>query len=316
MYYYYYYYGDFYSGEPDFSTFSKRVFYVLGNRKLHPWCATLGLSKGAADSIRADVIPGPGILLGIHRQERVNISWLLSGEGKPFIIDRVDTEQAFLDLFSKAMARPDGYDPKADTWARKIYLCHDKKRLLIAIAKPNATYIHRTRKNETEVKYTKWALIHGPFSEALFRLIADQFSLTKSMKSVEWFVSAMPQDAMGSMISGEYGPVVQFGDGKKQPPKASIVPVTDIEVELQPLRETLHQRVVVKEMVYNQGGSIDLMTDVAKRLELHRNMSGDLMQFEERWRVYKHIYDYCARKGVAPNEIDDSTISNFLEVLL
>ncbi|WP_067522954.1 hypothetical protein [Endozoicomonas ascidiicola] len=223
----------------------------------------MGLSKGAADSIRADVMPGPGILLGIHRQERVNLSWLLSGEGKPFIIERADTEQAFLDLFSKAMARPDGYDPKADTWARKIYLCHDKKRLLIAIAEPDATYIHKTRKSEAEVQYTKWALIYGPFSEALFRLIADQFSLTKFMKSIEWFVSAMPQDAMDSMIAGEYGPVVQFGDGKKQLPKGSIVPVADIEAELKPLRETLRQRVVVKELVYSKGGSIELLNQAA-----------------------------------------------------
>ncbi|WP_216636796.1 hypothetical protein, partial [Endozoicomonas ascidiicola] len=58
------------------------------------------------------------------------------------------------------------------------------------------------------------------------------------------------------------------------------------------------------------------MEGVARRLELHRSMSGDLTQFEERWRVYKQIYDYCTRKGVAPNEINDATISSLLEVLL
>lgn len=77
------------------NNFVKNVEYLLHDRKFHPWGASLGVSKGSVDSMKKGVIPGGEILRNICRLENVNLNWLTSGKGTPFIVCKHTSAEEF-----------------------------------------------------------------------------------------------------------------------------------------------------------------------------------------------------------------------------
>ena len=59
---------------------------MLGARRLYPWASTIGVSKGAAEKMQKGVIPGSEILRIVHLYEGVELTWLVTGRGRPFCI--------------------------------------------------------------------------------------------------------------------------------------------------------------------------------------------------------------------------------------
>lgn len=72
--------------------FMTRMNWVLGDRQKHPWGRSIGLKNSRIVSIFDGVMPQADALLMIRRAEKVNIDWLLTGEGQP-TVRREDAEQ-------------------------------------------------------------------------------------------------------------------------------------------------------------------------------------------------------------------------------
>lgn len=72
--------------------FLTRMKWVLGDRQKHPWGRTVGLKNSRIDSIFNGVLPQADALLAIREAEKVNIDWLLTGEGQP-TVRREDSDQ-------------------------------------------------------------------------------------------------------------------------------------------------------------------------------------------------------------------------------
>lgn len=65
--------------------FKERFVFLLDGRQHHTWGMMIGLTKGVIDtSYRLGRIPGPESLTQLALVERVNLTWLLSGEGAPY----------------------------------------------------------------------------------------------------------------------------------------------------------------------------------------------------------------------------------------
>lgn len=71
----------------DFYNFIERLEFILAGRKVNPWAKRLNLSSGTASRLKQNIVPGHDVLTAIMRTENASLNWLLSGSGKPFMID-------------------------------------------------------------------------------------------------------------------------------------------------------------------------------------------------------------------------------------
>ena len=85
--------------------FIERLAQVLAERKPTPWGERLGFNKSTVSRIFSGVVPGSEILNAIMRYENISLSWLLSGKGDQFLIERVQTPAEFSDFGSPYIRR-------------------------------------------------------------------------------------------------------------------------------------------------------------------------------------------------------------------
>lgn len=68
-------------------TVKDRMYFILDGRKPYVWGESIGWNRGTVDSaFRLGKAPGPRDLAILTVAERVNLSWLLVGEGPPYLV--------------------------------------------------------------------------------------------------------------------------------------------------------------------------------------------------------------------------------------
>ena len=75
-------------------TFLYRISWILGGRDKHPWGRSIGLKNSRIDSMFRGHVPQVDALERIRRAERVNLDWLISGEGAPYVIPNMRDDDA------------------------------------------------------------------------------------------------------------------------------------------------------------------------------------------------------------------------------
>lgn len=70
----------------DVSEFMARLTHVLGERKPYPWGAEVGLSRGAIHRMLQGDLPDPARLVPMARIEGLSLTWLLTGQGTPYVL--------------------------------------------------------------------------------------------------------------------------------------------------------------------------------------------------------------------------------------
>ena len=70
------------------SSFAARLEQLLEGRKPYPWGQALGISRGSINRMLQGEPPGPELLIPIQRAENVSLSWLLDGQGAPYMVTR------------------------------------------------------------------------------------------------------------------------------------------------------------------------------------------------------------------------------------
>lgn len=67
--------------------FLERMLFIADGRKPHTWGLSIGLTRGMVDGMfRRGQLPSAESLQIIATAERVNLSWLLVGEGPPYLV--------------------------------------------------------------------------------------------------------------------------------------------------------------------------------------------------------------------------------------
>lgn len=68
--------------------FFKRLQYLIpDDANLYTWLEKMGMSRGVADGLKKGSILGGESLALLFRIHRINTTWLLTGQGKPYVVD-------------------------------------------------------------------------------------------------------------------------------------------------------------------------------------------------------------------------------------
>jgi len=72
--------------EHEETTVAERITYIRGSLKKSEFCRELGIFRNTLQQWeRNKNFPGFKSLLTLHKIFKVNINWLISGEGKPYL---------------------------------------------------------------------------------------------------------------------------------------------------------------------------------------------------------------------------------------
>jgi|GEM_PF-5729367 len=85
-------------------TFFNRIEKILDGRKITPWSRNLGLGNNFAARAREGKVPGGDGLAIISKVERVSISWLLTGQGSPYLVSHFDHDAQVMEYIEELCA--------------------------------------------------------------------------------------------------------------------------------------------------------------------------------------------------------------------
>ena len=95
-------------------TFLVRLEYLAHGRDLRKWLFSLGWNRGDIDRIRNEGhIPGAAKLAALARAEKISLTWLLTGQGEPFIAGGALKLREPPARYGKLLAELDELDPAA-----------------------------------------------------------------------------------------------------------------------------------------------------------------------------------------------------------
>lgn len=85
----------------EIEAFLARLQRVLDGRKPYPWAAENGLSRGAIGRLLKGQLPDPDKLLQVIRNEGLSLSWLMTGQGTPFLFHAPATDAQAAELIGQ-----------------------------------------------------------------------------------------------------------------------------------------------------------------------------------------------------------------------
>ena len=84
-------------------SFLDRLNFLLCGRAVSTWATGLGFGNAIADRMRAGRPPAAESLTAITRAENVSLTWLLEGRGKPFLVNKVETDAEGAELIESLL---------------------------------------------------------------------------------------------------------------------------------------------------------------------------------------------------------------------
>lgn len=74
--------------------FLDRIQKIAAGRKLTPWLTSIGWIANDVTRIKTGVVPGSGKLQQLAEAESVNLNWLLTGIGTPYLVEHYETDDS------------------------------------------------------------------------------------------------------------------------------------------------------------------------------------------------------------------------------
>ena len=182
--------------------FIERLAQVLAERKPTPWGERLGFNKSTVSRIFSGVVPGSEILNAIMRYENISLSWLLSGKGDQFLIERVQTPAEFSDLLE---AHTSG-----EIW-ESIYVCNAPNGLAVILTQPGRKLDYKGK----ELDYTVIEVINGPVDSGLVEMLKGEKEIgdANACHSNVYLCQLEEQDAW-NLSNGFMGTFALLGDNE------------------------------------------------------------------------------------------------------
>lgn len=167
-------------------SFEERLNFVLKDRKQTPWGKSLGFTGASISHIfSGGRIPGPEFLNAIRRAENVNLNWLLTGEGSPYIVDYCQSADELSDYVSAML-----HD---EPWV--VYVCSHVDTTCLVLTQPGAY--------EFKGKFVDYNMIHvlvGPGDDVLANVLNDHNSDGGAV-----FVPFMTDNERKDLMAGKIG---------------------------------------------------------------------------------------------------------------
>lgn len=139
--------------------FIDRLMSVLGDRKLYPWGMALGFSSATLARLKRGNSPKGETLAMIARAENASVSWLLTGQGPPYLVHRADTDADLAALLGSYLDDED--------W--RVDMLHDVRHAVLALTQPAVI-----GEGDDAVPYTALELCAGPIGPVTANAVRDR----------------------------------------------------------------------------------------------------------------------------------------------
>lgn len=141
----------------EIEAFLARLQRVLDGRKPYPWAAANGLSRGAIGRLLKGQLPDPEKLLPLIRNEGLSLSWLMTGQGTPYLFHAPATDAQSAELIcqlSAEMGRPS---------ALIVRNAEDPQRVVVVLSE----WVHKEPSEGEPYDYRHAEVIAGPAGASL-----------------------------------------------------------------------------------------------------------------------------------------------------
>jgi transcriptional regulator with XRE-family HTH domain len=145
---------------PESEHFSNRLAHIIGPRRPYPWAQSLGITRGSINRmLNEGHIPGGDILARLAQVESCSITWLLTGQGAPYLVHRTASDAETAERLRAHLAD--------EAW--QCHVLEDGRRGVIVLAQPA-----ELGEGEEAVRYTAVELIAGPWGPETAGILAPR----------------------------------------------------------------------------------------------------------------------------------------------
>ena len=260
-------------------SFDERLNFVLKDRKQTPWGKSLGFTGASISHIfSGGRIPGPEFLQAIRRAENVNLNWLLTGEGSPYIVEYFQTADALTEHV-RAML-------KDETW--DVYVCSHEETACIALTQLGAY--------EFKGKFIDYNIAHiltGPNSDELVYELRNHHYHKRRV-----FTPLLSENEQSKIITGQLGTYELF---------------TSETALLKPSNIAIFKNEIT--FTSKEGSSTSIAFPILKeviRVVGEKEASGIVLTIEQRARIIAAIYRQISRMDL-PDPIPEQAFSAAVE---
>ncbi|SIO94678.1 transcriptional regulator [Vibrio spartinae] len=262
--------------------FDERLIFLIKERKKTPWGKSLGFTSPSITAMFNGHIPGPEFLSAIHRAENVNLNWLLTGQGQPYVVSYYQSAEALNDIVQTMLDDED--------WM--VYVCAYQKQATLVLCQPGA-YEFKGKM----VDYTITEVLVGPGSEQLADI------LRKHNERVPVFVPLLTELEREQITCGQVGTYKMFHSIEPL-----LTPLADPDISELEFGSTTPDETPV---------SLPLMRAVVRLVESSEQEAGlsNPLTTDQKSRIITAVYRQAVRLNVSPDELTSDDVETAFDVL-
>lgn len=261
--------------------FESRLAFLIKDRKKTPWGKALGFTSPSITAIFSGHVPGPEFLQAISRSENVNLNWLLTGKGQPYITN----------FFSDAESFENNIDTMLSDEKWTVYVCSLSERTILVLTQPGQYEFKGKR-----INYTLCEIMIGPGSEELAKTLRQHLRFRDIYTAYDF-----PDEALYQMEIGEIGTYALLNH-----------PGSDFVKDAKPATEATLQ--FIEENKQTAPVSVPLMRAVIQLVFDCKERINIKLTTAEQARVITAVYRQAERLNLSEEEIS-SAVEAALEVL-
>lgn len=259
--------------------FEARLNFVLKNRKKTPWGKLLGLTSTSISSMFKGHTPGPEFLNAIGRAENVNLNWLLTGNGTPYIVNHYLLAR---DLHNQLVCMLED-----EKWV--TYVCLLEECTIVVLSQPGQYDF-----KGTWIDYTILEVIVGQGSEELAKWLRNRSSCSEIL-----IPNLIPSDII-AIANGTIGTYQLLNAEHALLANNHIA--RDLELQYFP-------KTVVSEPV-----NLALMRAVIRIVENCENEVGESLTADQKSRIITAVYRQAERLNLNPADLTYENVRTAIDV--
>ncbi len=260
-------------------SFEERLSFILQDRKQTPWGKGLGFTGASISHIfSGGRIPGPEFLQAIRKAENVNLNWLLTGDGSPFVVEYFLSADALSDYLAAMLHE--------EEWV--VHVCSYHDIACIVLTQPG--------QYEFKGKWIDYRIVHvlvGPGDEVITELLHDYHRGQHAI-----FVSELTEEQRQAIIHGQVGTYLMLE-------------------QMNPMLNTVRVETHISQIEFTGGERTEKPVDIAimravVRLvdECEQELRTSLTS-NERARVITAVYRQAERLKLSEEEIQAAIETSF-----
>lgn len=266
--------------------FEERLNYVLQDRKQTPWGQSLGFTSTSISSMFKGHIPGPEFLYAIRRAENVNLNWLLTGEGTPYIADYFQSAEALCDYVVAML--------EDESW--QVFVFSDNETAGVVLSQPGQYEFKGKR-----IDYTILHILVGPGNDSLIGVLKTH---KKNGKSV--LIPMLTDKEMQLITSGSLGTYQLF-----HAVNPVLNPLTALEMHELQFRETTQKQHSVSIPTLRTVLRITAELEIKHEIELSVEQKARVVAV-----VYKQVSGLHLKLNILPDQAVIAAVEAAFDMLV